>query len=248
MGLGWELCHLCDPIFGPTVPCSPGQQEPKPVGVKRSLSIDLNDLWIRTYVCCAIWRIALIKPSKWKREIPPQARGGPAPWVIFIWEWKQIRGSLCRTRCTTKEELALWKPGRKLSGSRHVGTAQGLAQERRILYVLLLSSVRLPGSNLSPQGRMQRSSPGSGSGRRVGAQRCCFCAIHEGFWEAVKCQSVVMAFLPTCVVDMPAVLLTFPWCLVWNQISAWLQGHYDCQLIFYIIYLWRWILQLLWVL
>lgn len=61
-----------------------------------------------------------------------------------------------RGACTTKEELALWKPGRKLSGSRHVGTAQGLAQERRILCVLLLSSVRLPGSNLNPHGRMQQ--------------------------------------------------------------------------------------------
>lgn len=156
--------------------------------------------------------------------------------------------SLCQTCCTTKEELALWKPGRKLSGSRHVGTAQGLAQERRILCVLLLSSLRLPGSNSSPHGKMQCSSPGSGSGRRVGAERCCFCAVCEGYWEGVKCQSVVMAFLPTCVVDVPAVLLTFPQCLVWNQISAWLQDHYDCQLIFYIIYLWRWILQLLWVL
>lgn len=44
----------------------------------------------------------------------------------------------------------------------------------------------------------------------MGAERCCFCAICEVYWEAVKCQSVVMAFLPTCVVDVPAVLLAFP--------------------------------------
>lgn len=74
-GWGWELCHLCDPIFGPTVPCSPGQQESKPIGVKRSLSVDLNDLWIGTHVCCANWKIAPINPSKWKREIcPPGTR------------------------------------------------------------------------------------------------------------------------------------------------------------------------------
>lgn len=59
------------PIFGPTVPCFPGQQESKPVGVKRSLSVDLNDLWIGTYVCCANWKIAPINPSKRKREISP---------------------------------------------------------------------------------------------------------------------------------------------------------------------------------
>lgn len=51
---------------------------------------------------------------------------------------------------------------------------------------------------------------GAGVEGERGAKRCCFCAIREGCWEGVKCQSVVMAFLPTCVVDMPAVLLTFP--------------------------------------
>lgn len=47
-----------------TVPSSPEQQEPKHIEVKRSLSVDLNDLWIRPYVCCANWKIALIKTTK----------------------------------------------------------------------------------------------------------------------------------------------------------------------------------------
>ena len=37
-------------IMKTTVPCSPQQQEPKPIEVKKSLSVGLNDLWIRPYV------------------------------------------------------------------------------------------------------------------------------------------------------------------------------------------------------
>lgn len=171
------------------VPCPPEQQEPKPIEFKRSFSVDLNDLWIRPYVCCANWKIALIKPTKWKRKISLQAHGGPALWVIFLCEWKQIRDSLCKTCCTTKENLALWKPGRKVAGSRHVGIAQRRAQESKVFCVLLFSSVQLPVSNFSPSGRMQCISLGSRSGRQVGAGRCCFCATPEGYLEGVKCQS-----------------------------------------------------------
>lgn len=168
-----------------TVPRSPEEQEPKPIEVKRSLSVDLNDLCIRPYVCCANCKIALIKPTKWKRKISLQAHGGPALWVIFLCEWKQIPGSLCKMCCTTKEKLALWKPGRKVSGSRHVGIAQRLAQESKI-FCVLCSSVQLPVSNSHPSGRMQCNSLRSGGGRQVGAERCWFCATPEGYLEGVK--------------------------------------------------------------
>ena len=166
-----------------TVPCFPEQQEPKPIEVKRSLSVDLNDLWIRPYVCCANWKIAVIKPTKWKRKISLQAHGGPALWVIFLCVWKQIRGSLCKTCCTTKEKLALWKPGRKVSGSRHVGIAQCLARENKIFCALLFSSVWLPGSNFSPSGRMQCTSLGSGSGKQVVQRGDVFVQLLKVIWK-----------------------------------------------------------------
>lgn len=87
----------------------------------------------------------------------------------------------------------------------------------------LLFSVQLPVSDSSPSGRMQCASPGSGSGRQVGAESCWFCAPPEGYLEGVKCQSVVIALLPTCLVEVPAVLLAFPQRLVRSQVSAWLQ-------------------------
>lgn len=197
-----------------TVPGCQEQQESKHIEVKRSLSVDLNNLWIRPYVCCANWKTVLIKPTKWKRKISLQIHGGPALWVIFLCEWKQIRGSLCKMCWTTKEKLALWKPGREVSGSRHVGRAQCLAQE--MFCVLLFSLVWVPVSHCSPSGRMQCASLASRSRRQVGAERCCFCATPGGYLEGGKCQSVVIAFLPTCTVEMPAGLLAFPQCLVWN--------------------------------
>ena len=95
---------------------------------------------------------------------------------------------------------------------------------------------------------MRSPSLGSGSGRQVGAEECWFCATPEGYLEEVKWQSVVIAFLPTGIVEMPAMLLTFPRCSVWQQVSAWLQDLCDYCWLFSTIYLLRWILKLFWVL
>lgn len=145
-------------------------------------------------------------------------------------EWKQILGSRCKVCCMTEEKLALWKPGRKGAVSRHVGIAQRLAPESEMFCALLFSSVRLPVSNSSP-GRMQCASPGSGSGRQVGAESCWFCASPEGDLEGVECQSVLI---------QPALWkcqLASPQRSVRSQVSAWLQHLCDYHWWFSILYI-----------
>lgn len=70
------------------------------------------------------------------------------------------------------------------------------------------------GFHLQPMWEDEMHYSGEQEWKERGCREILFCAAPEGYWEGVKCQSALIVFLPTCVVKMPATLLTFPQCLV----------------------------------